>query len=322
MRLPVDLRDIMASGSKLQEERAKPIRIAVFVDVDVSDVLVVAVEEALRPQTGYARLHVEAVGPGETLLVDPMTDAVVALAGAGVNLVPSLSRAHDAGVPAVVLALGAHADDVSRRLHHPVLDTFVAEDPADIVSRLGGWFVDRVSGKRVALASNFEFIRRAVAVEAVKSTAFQNGIIGGVAIIPGADLPLMAANQAKMVMQIAAAFGQPLGAERIRELAVVLGGAFAFRAIARQALTFIPGFGWAIKAAIGYSGTLAVGYAAIEYFESGADLSGLAEKLRHTRDRAVEVARTRTAKPSADEAPIPAHAYVVAESRDDQVVGS
>jgi len=314
MRLPLDLRDIMASGSTLAEERARPVRIAVFVDVDAPDSLVDAVREALRPQTGNARLHVEVVGPGETLLVDPVTDAVVALCGAGPTLLESLKRSRDAGVPTAILAIGQATDDVSRRFEHPLLDTFAATEPDDLIPRLGAWFADRLNGKRVALAANFAFMRKAVAAEAIKSTAFQNGVIGGVVIIPGADMPLMTANQAKMVMQIAAAYGEPLGAERVRELAAVLGGAFVMRTVARQLLTFVPGFGWAIKAAIGYSGTLAMGFAAVEYFESGADLSGLADKLRDARDRAVEAARAKRLRGVRDEDPIPAHAYVITEN--------
>ena len=322
MKLPVDLRDIMTSGSKLSEERAKPVRIAVFVDIDAPDSLVMAIQEALRPHTGSARLHVEVVGPGEMLLVDPVTDAVVALCGTGTNLDESLVRAREAGVPTALLAIGQETDGLSRRFKHPLLDTLTAEEPADVVTRLGVWLADRLSGKHIALAANFTFVRRAVAIESVKSTAFQNGVIGGVMIIPGADLPLMTANQAKMVLQIAASYGEPLGAERIRELAAVLGGAFAFRAIARQALAFVPGFGWAIKAGIGYSGTLAMGYAAIQYFESGADLSGLADKLKEARDGVVETARSRKLPAADDEAPIPAHAYVVAGHTDGQVSDS
>lgn len=316
MRLPLDLRDIMASGSTLAEERARPVRIAVFVDVDAPDQLVEAVREALRPQTGNARLHIEVVGPGETLLVDPITDATVALCGAGSNLLESLRRVRDSGVPTAVLALSQATDDVSRRLEHPLLDTFAAAEPDDLIPRLGTWFADRLSGKRIALAANFAFMRKAVAAESIKSTAFQNGVIGGVVIIPGADMPLMTANQAKMVMQIAAAYGEPLGTERIRELAAVLGGAFVLRTVARQALAFVPGFGWAIKAAIGYSGTLAMGLAAVEYFESGADLSGLADKLRSARDRAVDAARAKRLSRVVEEEPIPAHAYVVLEHTD------
>jgi uncharacterized protein (DUF697 family) len=170
-----------------------------------------------------------------------------------------------------------------------------------------------VSGKRLALAANFTFIRRAVAEESIKSTAFQNGVIGFVVVIPGADMPLMTANQAKMILQIAAAYGQPLGPERIKELAVVVGGGFTLRAVARQLLVVVPGFGWALKAAIGYSGTLAMGYAALEYFEEGGEFSGVMERVKAARDQAIAAARERMGRGLPAEEPIAAHGYVVVD---------
>ncbi len=273
--------------------------------------------EALRPQSARARLHVEACAPGEALIIDDAADAVIGITGPGDTLKQSLAGSREKFVPTVLLALNEHADVVSRRLGHPILDTITDNQLDDIQPKLGAWLADRVSGKRLALASNFSFVRRAVAVEAVKATSFQNGVIGAVMIIPGADLPIMTANQAKMVLQIAAAYGVSLGTERIKELAAVVGGAFTMRAIARQFLGVVPGAGWAIKGAIGYTGTIAMGYAAIEYFEGGADLSGLGAKLREARDKAVETAaktRDRLTGAPVDEAPIPAHAYVVATS--------
>jgi uncharacterized protein (DUF697 family) len=313
MRLPVDIRDIMSTGSKIAEERERTVRIGVFVDVEAPEELVEAIREQLRPQTAGARLHVEAVAPGETLIIDDTADAVIALTGPGDTLARSIAGSREKYVPTVVLSIREYGDAVSRRLSHPILDTIAEEDVDAVVHKLGHWLADRVNGKRLALASNFALVRRAVAQESVRATSFQNGVIGAVAIIPGADLPLMTANQAKMVLQIAAAYGVTLGAERVKELAAVVGGAFVFRAIARQFLDFVPVVGWAIKGAVGYTGTMAMGYAAIEYFESGADLSGLAEKLREARDKAVESAskaRGRLTGGESDE-PLPAHAYVV-----------
>lgn len=293
MALPLDIRDMLSSGAKLRAEREKPIRIAVFVDAGAPDELVDALKNALHPQTGNAFLHVEAVMPGDLLAVESTADVVIGAAGPGNALEPSLRRARDQVIPAVLLSLESSRDDAARRLQQPLLDTLADEDADQLILKLGRWLGDRVQGKRIALAANFAFVRRAVAEEAVKSTSFQNAVIGGVAIIPGADMPLMTANQAKMVMQIAAAYGEPLGSERIKELAAVVGGAFALRTVARQLAAFIPGFGWALKAGIGYSGTLAMGYAAIEYFEGGGDVRGLATKVREARDKAVEKARTR-----------------------------
>lgn len=310
MALPLDIRDLVSSGTKLRAEREKPLRIAVYIDAEAPESAVEALRQALRPQMSTARLHVEPIVPGDVLVVDDSADAVVALSGPGSTLAPSLARARERFIPTAVLALGELRDDVSARLSHPLLDTIVADEPDELVRDVGAWLADRISGKRLALAANFAFVRRAVSIEAIKNTAFQNGVIGGVMIIPGADMPIMTANQAKMLMQIAAAYGEPLGVERIKELAAVVGGAFALRTVARQALTLIPGFGWAIKAGIGYSGTLAMGHAALEYFESGGDVRGLAEKVRDARDRALSAAKRRTGK---SEPPLPAHAWVAEE---------
>lgn len=307
MALPLDLRDLMSSGTKLRAEREKPVRIAVYVDAAAPQTAADALKEALRPQMSTAHLHVEPVLPGDIYVVDDLADAVIALAGPDDSLVASLAKARERFTPTAVLVLGESRDGASRRLGHPLLDTITAESPEELVSHLGAWFADRVDGKRVALAANFAFIRRAVAEEAVKNTAFQNGVIGGVAIIPGADMPLMTANQAKMVLQIAAAYGEPLDATRVKELAAVVGGAFAMRTIARQVLTLIPGFGWAIKAAIGYTGTLAMGYATVEYFEGGGDAAGLGRRLAEVREKVLT--RAKGARESI--APIPAHAWVV-----------
>ncbi len=62
---------------------------------------------------------------------------------------------------------------------------------------------------------------RACTLIAGFSTAAQNAGVGLVVVIPGADMPVMTANQAKMVLEIAAAYGQPLTVERIKELAAI-----------------------------------------------------------------------------------------------------
>jgi uncharacterized protein (DUF697 family) len=311
MRLPVDVGDLLRSRTRLTEDREQPVRIAVFVDVEAPSGLVEAVRDALRPQTSGARIHVEACEPGETLLVDATVDAVIALAGLGTTLFPSLVSARDKFVPTVVLALDQSADAVSLRFSHPLLDTVAAAEPEQVVHALGRWLVDRLNGKRLAMATNFAFMRRAVSEEAIKATSFQNGVVGLVMVIPGADMPVMTANQAKMVLQIAAAYGQTLGAERIKELAVVLGGGFALRAVARQALAFIPGFGWAVKAGIGYTGTMAMGYAALEHFEAGGEMGALAARVKSARDRVIEAAQARVGRGEPAEEILEANGYVV-----------
>ncbi len=152
--------------------------------------------------------------------------------------------------------------------------------------RMGEWIVATCPEKRLAFALAFPFVRRPLSVDAVNATAAQNAGVGLVALIPGADLPVMTLNQAKMLLQIAAAYGQPLDMQRVKELAAVVGGAFACRSVARRAVSRVPALGWAVKAGIGYAGTAAMGRAAIEYFEGGGDVAGLVGLVEDVRGKA------------------------------------
>ncbi len=162
---------------------------------------------------------------------------------------------------------------------------------ADLDRRMGEWIIDACADKRLAFALAFPFVRRPLSVESVYATSTQNAGVGLVAFLPGADMPIMTLNQAKMLLQIAAAYGEPLDRQRVKELIAVVGGAFACRSAARQLVAVVPAFGWAVKAGIGYAGTLAMGRAAIEYFEGGGNVAGVANVAAAACGKAVDAAR-------------------------------
>jgi uncharacterized protein (DUF697 family) len=285
----MDVRDLVKSGSKLQHDRSQPVSLAVVVELDANDALVQALRERLRPQTAGAALQVEVADPAKPLTLNPC-DAVIAVAGGGgPALADAIASARVVRTPVIVVAVG---DDQSRtgladRLKQPLADLLVGDDVATLADiRLAAWLADEIGSKRLALAHNFAFMRRAVANEAVQATAMQNALVGAVAFVPGADMPIMTANQAKMLLQIAAAYGEKLGPERLRELAAIVGGAFVFRTVARQLLGFVPVLGWAVKGGIGYAGTVAMGKAAVEYFEDGSDFAEVARRLREGAGKA------------------------------------
>lgn len=122
-------------------------------------------------------------------------------------------------------------------------------------------------GKEIALAVNLPLFRTVVAEEIVHRIARQNAVIGVATFLPGSDMPILTTNQARMILSLAFCFGEELSLSRAIELLAVLGGGFTFRALARQLLTFLPGPGWVVKGGVAYSGTLAMGEAAIRYFE-------------------------------------------------------
>lgn len=170
-------------------------------------------------------------------------------------------------------------------------------------TRMGKWVIAACKDKVLPLSLAFPFVRRPYATDLVNITSVQNAGIGAVVFIPGADMPIMTLNQAKMLLQIAAAYGQPMTLDRAKELAAVVAGAFACRSAARQIVGLLPVGGWIVKGAIGYSGTLAMGRAAIEYFESGAGIGGIAGLTSKMTDAVQKAVATAKGEPEEPEEP-------------------
>jgi uncharacterized protein (DUF697 family) len=279
-KLPVDVRALYDVGKRLKEDRERPVRIAVLIEIDAPDTLVESAREELHPKTSHGIVDVSVIEPGQALRVDSRADAVIVLVGSGAHVGPTLTELRGRALPTAVVAMREEPGALARLLDHPENDTLVGMDAHELIrGALADWAMSRLEKLRTALGHNFEFVRRAVARDVVKKTAWQNAAIGVVVFLPGADMPIMTLNQGKMLLQIAATYGQPLDTERVKELAAVVAGGFLFRTFARELVGLIPGFGWAVKGGIAYSGTIAMGMAAISYFEEGADLPGVVRAL-------------------------------------------
>jgi uncharacterized protein (DUF697 family) len=124
----------------------------------------------------------------------------------------------------------------------------------------------------IPLARRFPIFRKAVAHRIITATSAENAVIGTLIFLPAADMPVMTANQVKMILKIAIVYGQVIGLERLKELLVVFGSAIAMRAVARNLASLVPVLGWAVKGGIAYGGTVALGKAAIKYFENDAEI--------------------------------------------------
>lgn len=172
----------------------------------------------------------------------------------------------------------AHSFDLPPNLE----DDFEPEVAPVIVKALEDDFM-------VPLSKGYPFFRKAVCAEIIRANARQNAVVGALPI-PGADLPVMTANQGRMVLLIAAAYGEELTFQRARELFGVVAAGFGLRAVGRQVAKFVPFAGWAASAALGYAGTLAMGRATVLYFERGHQKVG-AEEMERIRERAAREAR-------------------------------
>jgi uncharacterized protein (DUF697 family) len=137
-------------------------------------------------------------------------------------------------------------------------------------TRLADAIVKAAGDRATALARSLTWLRHATVARIIRRTAYENAVVGALVIIPGADMPVMTLNQVRMVLRIAAAYGNDVEPARAPEIAAVVGAGLGLRAVAHQGLKLVPAAGWALKGAIGFAGTLALGRAAVAYYESGA----------------------------------------------------
>jgi uncharacterized protein (DUF697 family) len=121
-----------------------------------------------------------------------------------------------------------------------------------------------------SLAARLPVVREAVCDELIASFAKKNAIVAAAVFVPGVDLPVLTLNQIRLVVRLALAHGEEIDNKRAIELLGVVGAGFGWRAVARELLDVVPVAGWAVKAAIAYTGTRAIGEAAVRYFGARA----------------------------------------------------
>lgn len=90
----------------------------------------------------------------------------------------------------------------------------------------------------------------------------------GAVPVPFVDLAVLPALQARMARDLARVYGQPMTAERYKELAAAVGAGVVTGALARQALKLVPFVGSAVGGAVAGASTYALGRALCYYFSA------------------------------------------------------
>lgn len=251
--------DVVSSGRASLRGRDEHVCLRVLVDDAAPRELVSAVRELLLPERHNAEVRVCSLRgphPGTEAV-----DAVVALAGPDADTA-AIAAYVGAGVPVALVvegALEAPALSLDERTES-LVSVVAASSPLALADKLASWLASATE-KHLALAANFPFCRRAVSDLLISRCALENAVVGLVRLIPGSDLPLMTANQAKLALDLAAAHGRSLEPERALEIAGVIGGGLTWRALARALVTALPGIGTFARVGVAYGGTMATGTA-------------------------------------------------------------
>lgn len=235
---------------------------------------------------GADRSHIDALRgaflaerPGGLVSVRPLADptapdapydiAVIVPGADTDDLMRAVGQLAGRGTPCAILVsssvCGYDFSQLGYQDYEP--EVIAAVDGEILLEKLASWIIG-ASGKDRAFAANFPFVRPAEIRALITACAIQNAAVGAINLIPGSDLPIMTANQAKLALDIAAAYGKGLTLSRAPEIAGVIGAGFAYRALARSLVGLIPGVGWALRAGLGYAGTVATGNAVKARFEA------------------------------------------------------
>lgn len=121
-----------------------------------------------------------------------------------------------------------------------------------------------------SLAARLPALRPAVVDRLIRQAARRNGAAAPLVWLPDSAMAAMTVVELRMVLEIAVSYGEQPTADRLLEIASVLAAGFGMRQTARELLGSVPVAGWMVKSAVAYSGTQALGRAAVEYFERGA----------------------------------------------------
>jgi uncharacterized protein (DUF697 family) len=304
-RLPINPKALLEAAGLIEEQSASPLNLAVLVDTSIDPALVAYAKEALRPCASNLTLAVRpypsASGYADkdgTPFLTYDTTLVVLFGAEATETGMFLNQIREEGIPVVVATLDPARVQQIARENNSEIDTSLlavasapnsrhakedatAEAPFErLFAALGDWIVRELPDTSFSLARALPFVRAPFVSNAIQATSLQNAVIAAVFFLPGADMPLLTLNQMKLFLKIAAVYDATLDMRRMRELAVLLAGGFGFRALARRLIGAVPVLGWAIRGGVGYTGTLAVGMAAREYFERGASPEELIRALR------------------------------------------
>jgi small GTP-binding protein len=184
------------------------------------------------------------------------------------------------------LRSGTDPDDVAAemaaRLGVPDVIPIAARDGTNVGEELVPALIDASPDAALAIGLALPAFRRDAAEKVVRNATLVS-LAAGMEPIPLLDIPILLGNQIRLVLRVAAIYGEPMTTQHVRELGATLVGGLALRYLGEQAAKLVPVGGDMVAGAIAAAGTWAMGQVAIEYFENGKRFSAKQLRERFTK---------------------------------------
>ncbi|MDQ2888584.1 MAG: 50S ribosome-binding GTPase [Chloroflexota bacterium] len=127
----------------------------------------------------------------------------------------------------------------------------------------------------LAIGRELPAFRRTAAQKIIRNAALLS-LAAGLEPIPFIDIPIILGTQARLVLRLAALYGEPMDSsdarKHARELIVAMIGGLGMRYVAEQVAKLVPFGGDFVAGAIAAASTWSIGEVALEYYEGGKQI--------------------------------------------------
>lgn len=147
-----------------------------------------------------------------------------------------------------------------------------AKAGTNVAEKLIPALIDSHPGMAVTIGRALPKFRRRAANRIVQEAGVFATIVG-IEPIPGLGIPLLISVHVRMLLRLAAVYGETFSVARARELLGAIAGGAMVRYGAQELVKVIPIAGWIVSAVSAGTGTFAMGQAAIAFFEAEKALS-------------------------------------------------
>lgn len=168
------------------------------------------------------------------------------------------------------------ATEVAVLLGSPGVIPVSARTGENVAEELIPAIIDASPEAAMAIGRELPAYRREAAQRIIRNATLV-GLAAGLEPIPLIDIPILLGTQARLVLRMAALYGEPMDTadarKHARELITTMVTGLGLRLLAEQAAKLVPFGGDFVAGAIAGAATWSIGQVALEYYESGKHLS-------------------------------------------------
>lgn len=170
----------------------------------------------------------------------------------------------------------ALANEIAVQLETPGIIPISARTGANIASELLPAMIEASPEAALLIGRELPAYRRAAAQRIIRNATLASLVVG-LEPIPLIDIPILLGTQIRLVLRLAALYGEEMDStdalKHARELLITIAGGAGMRFLAEQAAKAVPFGGDFIAGAIAGAATYSIGQVALEYYDGGKRIS-------------------------------------------------